>query len=232
MQPITPSVFQISLGAVNCFIIDDGNNGLVLVDTGYTKSSDKIFAALEKAGRSSKDIKRILLTHTHPDHAGSAADISKKTGALIMAHPEDAALAAKGIAGRLPHVLSPGVVNWLVFRLFIKNKPNEIPAFTTDELLNDGDLLPIAGGMRVIHTPGHSAGHIALYLEKDDLLIAGDICTNMMGLGLSTVYEDRALGLKSIEKVAGIPFPKAVFGHGKPLLKDAASLLKKKFGTQ
>ncbi|MEO7309084.1 MAG: MBL fold metallo-hydrolase [Chitinophagaceae bacterium] len=229
MQPITPHLFQITLGAVNCFIIDAGKNGLVLVDTGHMKSRDKIFAAIEKSGRSPKDIKRIILTHTHPDHAGSAADISQETGAIILAHPLDAALAEKGIAGRLPHILSPGVINWLVFRLFIKGKPNQIPAFKTDELLNDGDVLSLAGGIRVIHTPGHSAGHIALYLEDDDILIAGDLCSNMMGLDLSTVYEDRALGMRSIEKAAAIPFSKAVFGHGKALMKDAAKQMLAKF---
>jgi glyoxylase-like metal-dependent hydrolase (beta-lactamase superfamily II) len=126
-------------------------------------------------------------------------------------------------------VLSPGLINWLIFNLFIKKSPNAIPPAKVDQRVEDGDGLPIAGGLRVVHTPGHSAGHIALYLEKDDVLIAGDICAHMMGLGLSTVYEDRALGVQSVLKAARIPFNKAVFGHGRPLLQDAAKLMRKHF---
>jgi glyoxylase-like metal-dependent hydrolase (beta-lactamase superfamily II) len=229
MHPVTSRLFQISLGAVNCFVIDDGPAGLVLVDTGYKGSTAKIFAAIEKSGHSPNSISRIILTRSHPDHAGSAAEIVEKTGAKVIAHPVDAALMEKGVAGRLPHVLSPGLINWLIFNLFIKKSPNEIPRFTVDERVEDGDVLPIAGGLRVLHTPGHSAGHIALYLEKDDVLIAGDICAHMMGPGLSTVYEDRALGVQSILKAAQIPFGKAVFGHGRPLLQDAARRMREHF---
>jgi glyoxylase-like metal-dependent hydrolase (beta-lactamase superfamily II) len=229
MLPVSEHVFQISLGPVNCFLIDDGPAGLVLVDTGYKGSTEKIFGAIEKGGRSPKAINRIILTHTHPDHAGSAAEIVAITGARVIAHPADAALAEEGVAGRLPHNVSPGIINRIIFYLFIKNIPNEIPRLRVDERVGDGAILPIAGGLHVVHSPGHSAGHIALYLPGDDLLIAGDICAHMMGLGLSTVYEDRILGIRSILKAAHFPFCKAVFGHGRPLLQDAAKKMREKF---
>lgn len=229
MRLITPHLYQISLGGVNCFLIDDAAGGLLLVDTGYKGNTSKIFKAIEKGGKSPGDIHTIILTHSHPDHAGSAADIAQRTGAKVIAHPADAALAAQGIAGRLPHVVSPGLLNFIIYRLFIKNSRNEIQPIIAAETVDDGDVLPILGGIRIIHTPGHSAGHIALYLQQDDVLIAGDICANMMGLGLSTVYENRANGVQSILKAAQIPFGKAVFGHGKPLLKDAARKIREKF---
>lgn len=230
MRQITPHLYQISLGAVNCFVIDDSAGGLILVDTGFKGSTQKIFKAIEKSGRSPKAIKRIILTHSHPDHAGSAAEIAQITGAKVMAHPADAALAAQGIAGRMPQIVSPGLMNKIIFRLFIKPVPNAIDPLTDIQTVADGDVLPLMpGGIRIIHTPGHSAGHIALYLHEDDVLIAGDICAHMMGLGLSTVYEDAALGIQSILKAAQTPFGKAVFGHGRPLMKDAAKKLREKF---
>jgi glyoxylase-like metal-dependent hydrolase (beta-lactamase superfamily II) len=229
MQQITPHLYQIALALVNCFVIDDKKGNLILIDTGYEGSTDKIFSAIEKAGKSPSAISHIILTHTHPDHAGSVAEIIKRTGAKVIAHPADAALAEKGIAGRLPHILSPGIANWIIYNLFIKGKPNQIPAFNTDQTVTDGETLPMLEGIRIIHTPGHSAGHLALYLAKDDILIAGDICANAMGPGLSAVYEDRQLGIQSILKATQIPFGKAVFGHGKPLMENASQKIRQKF---
>ena len=97
--------------------------------------------------------------------------------------------------------------------------------------IEDGDILPMLGGLRVIHTPGHSAGHIALLAQRAGGLIAGDLCANMAGLDLSTVYEDRALGVASIAKAAAFDFSTAVFGHGGPLRPAANQKLRARFGA-
>jgi glyoxylase-like metal-dependent hydrolase (beta-lactamase superfamily II) len=227
MQQISPQLYQISLGAVNVFIIED--DGLTLVDTGYPNSEGKIFAALRQAGKKPEDIRRIILTHVHPDHSGSALAIQQQLGVPVWAHAEDALLMEQGIAGRLPFHRSPGLINWLIFTLFIRKSSRTIPPIQVARTLAEGEVLPLAGGIRVLHTPGHSRGHIALLLEKQGALIAGDLCHNIMGLDLSTVYEDPALGLASIRKVAALNFDKAVFGHGKPLLAAANEKLRAAF---
>jgi glyoxylase-like metal-dependent hydrolase (beta-lactamase superfamily II) len=225
MQKITDNLYQISLGAVNVFVIE--GDGLTLVDSGYKGSTKKIFSALKKAGRKPEDITRLVLTHSHPDHAGSAAEIKQLLKIPVFAHSADAELLQRGIAGRLPHIVSPGIVHKAIFHFFIKNVGNEVERLDVDVKLEDGDT--IGDGIRAVHTPGHSAGHIALFLKNDNALIAGDICANMMGLDFSTVYEDRTLGVKSILKAAELGFEKAVFGHGRPILKNAAEKLRKKF---
>lgn len=220
MKQITPNLYQTSLGPVNAFVIES-NNGLTLVDTGFKNSMNKIFSAIEKAGRKPGNIKQIILTHSHPDHSGSVAAIKNQLNVPVYMHEYDALLLEQGIGGRLPHELSPGFLNNMLFQLFIKRSPNKTDAVAVDEKLNDGDVLPIAGGIKVIHTPGHSKGHVALLLENEGVLIAGDICANMMGLWYSTVYESREEGVKSILKAAAFDFDKAVFGHGKPLIGSA-----------
>ncbi|MBO0938287.1 MBL fold metallo-hydrolase [Fibrella sp. HMF5335] len=227
MQQITPSLYQISLGAVNVFVIKD--NGLTLVDTGYTGSMDKIFAAIRKGGEQPEAIKQIILTHAHPDHAGSAASIKNKLGIPLLAHTQDAVLVEQGVGGRSPRILSPDIINWLIFNLFIKNISNTIEAVSVDQLLHHSEVLPLAGGLQVLHTPGHSAGHIALLLHKEGVLIAGDLCANVAGLGLSPVYEDRDLGIESILAVSELDFDKAVFGHGRLLKGQANHKLKDTF---
>jgi glyoxylase-like metal-dependent hydrolase (beta-lactamase superfamily II) len=75
MKQITKHLYQISLGSVNTFLIED--NGLTLIDTGFKNSRDKIFQAIRNGGKNPDDIKQIILTHSHPDHSGSVADIKR-----------------------------------------------------------------------------------------------------------------------------------------------------------
>lgn len=224
MKQISNNVFQISLGSVNVFVIDD--DGLTLVDTGMKGSADKIFSAIKKGGKDPQNIKRIILTHAHPDHSGSAAEISKRLNIPVWIHSVDADLVEKGIGVRESVQLSPGIVNWLIFNLFIKRSNSNIEPVVVERRLTDREVLPVAGGIEVIHTPGHSAGHVALLVKSDGLLIAADLCANLFGLGLSTIYENRDLGIKSLVKAAGFTFEKALFGHGNPLEKDASQKLK------
>jgi glyoxylase-like metal-dependent hydrolase (beta-lactamase superfamily II) len=224
MKQITEKVFQISLGAVNVFIIED--NGLTLIDTGLKGSTDKIFKAIKKAGRDPHDIKRIILTHCHPDHTGSAAELKAILKVPVYAHPEDALIIEDGIGGGKAD-LTPGIINWLIYHLFIKKAGYAIPAVSIDQKLNDHDI--IDGNIEVIHTPGHTSGHICLLVRDQHVLIAADICANMGGLAYSTLYEDIKEGQKSILKAAAFDFDKAVFGHGGPILKNAAGRLYNKF---
>ena len=229
LQQITTSLYQLSLGAVNVFVIKDETNGLTLIDTGYKGSSAAIFSALRKAGENPASIKQIILTHCHPDHAGSAATLKNELGIPVWVHEQEAALLEKGIAGEVPIHLSPGFVNWLIYQLFIRRGGDAIEATTVDRRLIDKEVLPIAGGLQVLHTPGHSSGHIALWLKQEGVLIAGDLCAHVVGLDFSTVYEDRALGMKSLLAVSRLPFDKAVFGHGKLLAPKANEKLTAKF---
>ncbi|WP_375447570.1 MBL fold metallo-hydrolase [uncultured Fibrella sp.] len=229
MIQVTASLYQISLGVVNVFILKDKANGLTLIDTGYKGSSQPIRAAIRQAGADPASIERIILTHCHPDHAGSAAALKEELAIPVWAFEQDVSLLERGIAGETPIHLSPGVINWVIYHLFIKRGSSAIDPVVVDRPLTDQEVLPIAGGLQVIHTPGHSSGHIALWLKQEGVLIAGDLCAHVMSLDFSTVYEDRALGVKSILDVARLPFDKAVFGHGRLLAPNANQKLIAKF---
>lgn len=178
MKKITDSLYEISLGSVNAFLIED--DGLTLVDPGLPGTADKLLAAIRQGGKKPEDIRQIILTHWHPDHAGNAAELQQCLKARVVAHTAEASILGQG-GGPRPRYLTPGLVNWLVFNVFIKNlNPNIVPV-QVDEQVADNEVLPVAGGLRVVHTPGHSAGHIALLLEREGVLIAGDACANVMG---------------------------------------------------
>ena len=99
-----------------------------------------------------------------------------------------------------------------------------------DGRLNDGDVLPIAGGIRVIHTPGHCAGHVAYLWEERGVLFAGDTCKNFLGFSLSIGYEDLPDGRRSLGKLASLDFDTACFGHGKTMVGAAGERFKRRWG--
>uniref|UniRef100_UPI0005F1332E MBL fold metallo-hydrolase n=1 Tax=Hymenobacter sp. AT01-02 TaxID=1571877 RepID=UPI0005F1332E len=134
MKQITKRLYQLSLGAVNAFLLED--DGLTLVDTGLPGSTDKIFAALRAAGKNPADIKHIILTHLHADHSGSAAEIQRQTNARVYAHHTDAPLLEQGVSSR-PLALTPGLVNKLIYHVIIKGPITSVAPVAVDETLSD-----------------------------------------------------------------------------------------------
>jgi glyoxylase-like metal-dependent hydrolase (beta-lactamase superfamily II) len=97
------------------------------------------------------------------------------------------------------------------------------------EPLTGGEILPIAGGFDVIHTPGHCAGQVALLWRPGRMLFAGDVCMNIMGLGDPVGFESLEEGRASQRKLAGLSFDAAGFGHGEPIARDASSRFRNKW---
>lgn len=228
MKQLTDSLYQIGFGPVNAYLIED--NGFTLIDTGLPGSAEKLFAEMKKAGKNPDKITSIILTHSHTDHAGSVADLVSRLNIPVMAYGLDADLIEKGIASR-PMSLVPGIKNWLLYNLFIKKTSKTIAPVKISRRLNDLEVLPVGSGLQIIHTPGHSAGHISLLMKKEGVLIAGDICSNMPGLSYGPVYENLEVGKSSLQKVCGFDFNRVVFGHGN-MLEDALDKMKAEFGVK
>jgi glyoxylase-like metal-dependent hydrolase (beta-lactamase superfamily II) len=229
LQHIVPGLYQIGLGAVNVFLLDDAD-GLTLIDAGSVGNDTQILEAVQKLGRKPTDITNILVTHCHPDHAGSLAALKRATGARAWMHPLDAALVRAGQAIR-PMRAAPGLLNALLFRLFIQPASPTFPPAEVECEANDGDVIPVAGGIHAIHTPGHCAGQLVfLWPQHGGVLFAADAAANVTGLGLSIGYEDLAEGRRSLVKIAALDFAIACFGHGRPIRARAAERFRARFG--
>lgn len=228
IMQISTRLWRIQIGIVNVYLIKT-NDGLVLVDAAWPNKADAIFEGVRQTGHDPEDIKHLMLTHGHIDHAGSSKEIIRRTGAKVYVHAADLSLTAKGEAGYDGITVTPGIIPRLVFRLVIIPGGTKYESFTVDKTIGDGEILPFANDIKVIHTPGHCAGHVSFLMPQDGILIAGDICSNVMGLSYATINENRALARESILKVADFPFEQAVFGHGNPLKKRANQLLKERF---
>jgi glyoxylase-like metal-dependent hydrolase (beta-lactamase superfamily II) len=142
-------------------------------------------------------------------------------------HPLDIAIAERGGPFR-PMTPAPGPVG-LLCKLFFH--PNErLEPVAIDQPLTTETILPIAGGFEVIHTPGHCAGQVALLWRPGRMLFAGDVGTNLMGLGDPVGFENLEEGRESQRKLASLSFDAAGFGHGKPIARDASTRFRYKWG--
>lgn len=203
-------------GANAYLLVDDGD--LTLVDTGFFGRADRILEQIKELGYSPSDIHRIIITHHHADHIGSLAELKRVTQAEVIAHPADAPY----IDGRLPQP-GPARPQWLGNLLARFSWLWSTEPVTVDVMVNDGDELPILGGVKILHTPGHTPGSICLYLPDKDLLIAGDLLANRFGLRLPSrgFTVDIAQEIKSIKRVASLEFDIICFGHGSPIMHNA-----------
>jgi glyoxylase-like metal-dependent hydrolase (beta-lactamase superfamily II) len=229
-QLIFPHVYELSLGAVNIWLVDDAGR-LALIDTGYENSETKIISAVEKLGKKAADIRDILITHCHPDHIGSLAALKKITGAEIWVHSADAGV-VRGEASLQHAHISPGLVNQILFKLFIRNVSPKSPVSVVDHEFEGEMVLPVAGKIRAVHTPGHSLGHTAFFVPAEGgALLVGDACSNVLGLDYSIVYDDIAEGRRSLGKLAQMETKVIAFSHGNALKESAVTKFKKKWGS-
>ena len=143
-------------------------SGAVLLDTGFPGDAARIRRVMAEAGVGPKDVRAILLTHGHIDHAGNAVELKAWTGAPVYAHPLEQA----HIEGRFPYRGFARVAGLLeaMGRAVTRYRPVKI-----DVELRDGDELPFWGGLRVVYLPGHTLGHCGFYSAKHDLMFSGDL---------------------------------------------------------
>lgn len=225
---IIDGAYLLPLGAANAVLLDDGSGELALVDAGFPGRAHLIWDALARLGHRRDALRHLVLTHHHPDHIGSAAAIVRETGATTIMHALDAPIAENGGPFR-PMTPSPQRLPGLLFRLVWKPQQRTEP-FAVDRHMADGDVLPVAGGLRVVGTPGHCAGQVALLWHGEQLLIAGDVGTNLLGLSDPVGFEDEAEGRRSQRRIAALRFDAAVFGHGAPIRSGASGRIARRWG--
>lgn len=212
---LLPNIWRIPLlrDFINGFILRDADGQVTLVDTGLRRSGPKVMAALSAIGSDPGAVTRLVLTHAHPDHAGGAAHVAGATGRSFLVHEADAGYARTGMSpprdpsfrlGRLIDRFSSG-------RAF-----DPVPV---ERELTDGEVLPIAGGLRVVHTPGHSPGHVSLMHEPSRLLITGDAIFNVRGLRwpIRSFCTDFRMTQATAHTLAELDYDIAAFTHGSEL---------------
>ena len=200
---------------------DDAN--LVLIDAGIPGQAEDIAKAIAAAGFDAKKLTHIIITHQDMDHIGSVADMQKMApNAKILAHHEEAPY----MDGRkMPIRLATMLEGYDSCPAEIKERINQTKqayeagemTLKIDQELADKEVLPICGGIEVVHTPGHMPGHIALFLQESGTMVCGDAANIADGAisGPNPVHtSDMEMGMQSVEKIKQYPLKGIVAYHG------------------
>jgi glyoxylase-like metal-dependent hydrolase (beta-lactamase superfamily II) len=159
----------------NIYIIEDDE--LVLVDTGAPVDSRLVVRKIESLGRDAGDIGHVFITHFHVDHAGAASALKRISGARVYAHRDDASYLDG--SDSTPSVFRKGVIGrGLSMASTLSERATAVPPVEVDVRLDDGDMVPVLGGLRVIHAPGHTPGNSCYLWEDEGILFSGDAIIN------------------------------------------------------
>jgi glyoxylase-like metal-dependent hydrolase (beta-lactamase superfamily II) len=187
--------------------------GLAIIDPGYTGSSRAVLQLVKEQALGPIDW--VILTHHHIDHAGAAFALCQATGARLALHRDDAPYLRRGrprnrmtlwgMAERLPARLASYVI-----------------ATSAGEarLLEDGDEI---SGLTVVHGPGHTPGSICLHSRSESALFLGDVLNNERGIRTPpwTVNHSHRRARLAPQRLEGLRFEQAYFGHGPSILTGA-----------
>ncbi|NOZ50125.1 MAG: MBL fold metallo-hydrolase [Chloroflexi bacterium] len=218
MQSLNSEFHWLQLGDVNAYLWT-GAGGPSLIDSGYPWTTEKLLQEMRAAGVHPADLKRIIITHADLDHTGGLTYLLEQSPARVCCHTAEAAY-VQGQKHKRRRGLG-GILNTPIFWFLNWKYQSRIKHIA--ELVLDGQTLP--EGFTVIHTPGHSPGHIALHHKQAGLLITGDALGHRHGkLSLPPAVFTPNMGQakESLQKFLRLRYDTACFGHGPPLTPNAA----------
>ena len=223
-------------GKVVPYMFIENADDLTLIDPSFLPQLPILEDYILNAGYDIKNVKRIILTHLHIDHAQSANEIRKRTSAKIYSHWIEAGYLAHNPPYNGPPTIQ-AVTDILkksgvsIEELTKKFGSIELEPIIVDEQVSDGNMI---GSLKVIHTPGHTPGHISLYYEEDRILFGADtIYKRVFGaegmyIAPPMVSIDSVTATVSAQRLSKIKFDKLLMSHqDSPLVERARETVEK-----
>jgi glyoxylase-like metal-dependent hydrolase (beta-lactamase superfamily II) len=225
---LAPGVHALGSAIVNWYLVEDEGR-LTAVDAGFPGFASTLEHDLARLGHSTTDVAAVVLTHSDSDHTGLAPRL-RDAGARVLIHEADVPSLRrpgpkKGDASprhMLPNLWRPLTRN--IVRDTMRNGGLKLARIEDPETFVDGDVLDVPGNPRVVHTPGHTAGHCALLFESPRTLFAGDalvthdLVTGGAGPRLMPHFtnEDNRACLESLDRIEDLDADLVLVGHGEP----------------
>jgi glyoxylase-like metal-dependent hydrolase (beta-lactamase superfamily II) len=192
--------FERNFPSANMILIKDQLP--ILIDTGFGSEAKETEQLIKKAGVSPEELHLIVNTHYHSDHVGGNFYLQKKYGVSIAAHKWEADL----INSCDPEACS---AEWL-------DQPVE--PYRVDTKLSDKDEINTGSRtLKVLHTPGHTLGHISLYEPEEEILICGDLF-HKNDIGWLNIFREGVTSIQrsieSLDRLSMLRIQQAYSGHG------------------
>ena len=219
---VAPNVHQLTIRTTNLLVI--AGRALTLVDTGFPGSSTGIVDFIRNGlHRSPEEIRLVVVTHNHVDHMGSIPELRPLADFQVAAHRDGLATpdGEPSYRENVRRVLRVSLLAGVRRRVVLEDADVELP-------LAGDEVLDALGGLRVVHTPGHTPGSISLYSPRHRLLAVGDALQRRrlhVRLPSRAVSMDMGQARASVEKMARLDVDTMCFGHGQPVTEGAGEML-------
>ena len=218
---IAPGVHQVRMLGADAFLLEEER--LTLIDAGMVGSRLLLERSLRRIGRRLDELDRIICTHGHPDHIGGVGELVRdRDDVAVLIHPDDLAGLTRPLREAMATAESRGERRGRIIQYLTRTPADPTP-------IEDGEVLPILGGLRVIHTPGHTPGSICLYLERERILFTGDVLQVIRGeLTYASAFfsHDHAGARGSVERLAALDVETIALSHYPPWRSHASTTLR------
>lgn len=219
---IAPGVHQVRMLGADAFLIVDKR--LSLIDAGMVGSRRMLQRYLHRIGRSLGELDRIICTHGHPDHIGGVHELVRdRPDVEVLIHPDDFAGLQLPLRAALGRSDDGTARRGRLIQYLTRTPPNCIPIDETTEL-------PLLGGLRVIHTPGHTPGSICLYAGERRMLFTGDVLQVIRGrlTYASALFSHDVAGARaSVQRLAALDVEMIALSHYPAWTDDANGALRR-----
>lgn len=226
---VAPGIHRLGNRIVNYYLVE-GDDGLTLIDAGLPAFRGQLDSALR-----GRQLDAVVLTHGHVDHVG-VAEGRRQAGATVYVHSGDAAMARDGVEqkteGNIVRYLRYAAT-WRLLGLAIRSGGVRRPKIAEVVEFGDGEVLDVPGRPLVVHTPGHSNGHVAFLFADRGALLAGDaVCTwnpltgrpgpQILPRAFAT---STAQAMDSLSRIESLEASVVLPGHGDPWTEGTGALV-------